>query len=243
MWFFLALASAFFYSFRRFSEKNLANKAEHFTLGFVVQAFSLPLITLLLWFTNIPTLTSLSIRFWLPLLIIWIFLYPAQAYFYYKSLKEGEITYVLPLMSLIPIFNILSSWILIHEVPSFIGFLGIITIVAGVYSLNIKPNMNIFSPFTYLFKHKPALFMIINCLCLATGSTLDKIAIQASNPLFYSFINTLGASLILLFIAKIMNPKFNLDVKDNFKSFTILGFLQAAAFTGYIVALSTGIVS
>src|SRR5689334_17614202 len=116
MWFLLALLSSISYSFRRFSEKTLTERADYFTLGFAVQAFSLPGIALLLFFTTIPNLFSLSHNFWIPLLIIWLLFYPLQAYFYYRSLKEGEISYVLPLMSLIPIFTILSSWLLLHEV-------------------------------------------------------------------------------------------------------------------------------
>lgn len=243
MWFLFALTSTFFYSFRRFSEKGLSEKIDHFTLGWAVQAFSLPLITVLLFFTTIPTLFSLSGRFWIPLLIIWFILYPLQAYFYYRSLKEGNVTYVLPLMSLIPIFNVLISWFLVQEIPSLLGFLSIIFIVIGVYFLNVKKNMQFLSPFTHLFRDRPSLFMIINCICLALGSTLDKIAIQVSNSLFYSFINTLGASTILLIIARINNKHFTLTIKRNFNSFLVVGILQALGFTSYIVALQMGIVS
>jgi len=243
MWFLLAFASSFSYSFRRFSEKKLTHKADYFTLGFAVQAFSLPIIALLLFFAPIPNLFSLSGNFWFPLLVIWLIFYPTQAYFYYRSLKEGDISYVLPLLSLVPIFTILSSWLLLKEIPSFFGFLGIAAIVAGIYSLNMKPQRSLFGPLIHLFKDKPSLYMIINCLCLATGSTLDKIAIHASNPLFYSFVNTLGASIILLIIAKMTNPKFFHAVKTNSKSFTGVGALQAVAFTCYVIALNTGIVA
>lgn len=243
MWFLLAFLSSFSYSFRRFSEKTLAHKVDHFTLGFAVQAFSLPGITLLLFFTDIPNLFSLSGNFWYPLLIIWLIFYPVQAYFYYKSLREGDISYVLPLMSLVPIFTTISSWILLGEVPSMFGFIGIFAIVTGIYSLNIRPQRSIMSPITHLFRDKPSLYMIINCICLATGSTLDKIAVHASNPFFYSFINTVGATIVLLVIARITNPTVHVSVKENGKSFTIVGVLQAIAFTSYITALNTGIVA
>jgi len=243
MWFFLSLASSFLYSFRRVSEKKLTHKADSFTLGFAAQAFSLPAITLLLFFTPIPNLFSLSGNFWYPLLIIWLILYPLQAYFYYKSIKEGEISYVLPLASLIPIFTTLTSWILIHEIPSLFGFLGIFAITTGIYILNMKPKTHILNPVIHLFKYKPSFYMIINCACLATGATLDKIAIHASNPFFYTFINTLGATIILLIFARITNPKFHIDVKTNSKGFTVLGLLQSVAFTLYITALNTGVVA
>lgn len=243
MWFFLALTSAFLYSFRRFFEKDLSEKANPLTIGFAVQAFSLPGIALLLFFAQIPNFGSLSFQFfWLPLLIIWILLYPLQAYFYYKSLKEGELSYVLPLMSTIPIFTIFSAWVLIGELPSTLGFLGIFLIVTGIYSLNMRPNTKFYSPITHLFHDRPSLFMIINCVCLAIGSTLDKVAIKASNPLFYAFINTLGASIILFLIAQITARHFFPEIKKNFKGFSIVGTLQAFAFITYVIALTTGIV-
>lgn len=242
MWFFLALASTFLYSFRRLSEKRLSENLNHFVLGFAVQAFSLPGIALLLFFAPIPNLFSLSINFWYPLLIIWLFLYPLQAYFYYKSLKSGEISFVLPLMSFIPIFNIISTWWLIGEIPSFMGFVGILAIVVGIYSLNIRPNTHLISPITHLFRDKPSMFMLINCACLAFGATLDKIAIKASNPLFYTFVNTLGASIILLIIAKLTTKQIFYPVQKNYKSLGYIGVFQSVAFTCYIVALNTGIV-
>lgn len=242
MWFFLALASSFLYSFRRLSEKKLSQNLNHFVLGFAAQAFSLPGMVLLLLFTPIPTLFSLTSNFWIPLLIIWLILYPLQAYYYYKSLKEGEISFVLPLMSFIPIFNIISSWILIKEVPSLTGFLGILAIVLGVYALNIKPHTHFLNPVSHLFKDKPSRFMLINCACLAFGATLDKIAIQASNPLFYTFINTLGASIILLIIAKITSKHIISPIQKHIKALSLVGIFQSVAFTLYIVALSIGIV-
>lgn len=242
MWFFLSLASTFLYSFRRLSEKKLSQKLDHFTLGFAVQAFSLPGIGLLLFLADIPSLFSLSGNFWYPLLIIWAFLYPLQAFFYYKSLKHGDISFVLPLMSFIPIFNILTTWVLIGELPSFVGFLGILAIVAGIYSLNTKPDLGILNPITHLFKDRPSLFMIINCACLAFGATLDKIAIQASNPLFYTVINTLGASIVLFIIARFTNKHVFTPVKKNYKDLGFIGIFQSLAFTAYIVALNTGIV-
>jgi len=243
MWFFLAFASAFFYSFRRISEKRLSQKINHFLLGWAVQAFSLPGTVLLLFFATIPSLSSLSSNFWIPLLIIWIFLYPIQAYFYYKSLKHGDVSYILPLFSLVPIFNIVTSWVLLGEIPSIVGFLGILSIVVGIYSLNMKSGMNLFSPFAALFRNKLGLFMIINCLSLAFGSTLDKIAVQASNPLFYSFVNTVGATIVLFIFARKTNSNLESPIKNNYKELTIIGILQALAFTLYIFALNTGIVA
>lgn len=190
-----------------------------------------------------PNLFSLSFRFWIPLLIIWLIFYPLQAYFYYKSLKFGEISSVLPLMSLIPIFNVIFSFVLLGELPTVIGFLGIACIVLGIYILNLKLNSNFFVPITHLFSDKPSLFMIINCLCLSIGTTLDKIAIQASNPLFYSFVNTTGASLILLLIALKTNKNFVKEITSNSKILTLLGVFQGLAFSAFIVALSTGLVA
>lgn len=244
MWFFLSLTSALLYSFRRLTEKELSQKINPFTLAFTLQFFSLPAISLMLFFTTVPDLSSLSGYFWIPLLIIWIFLYPTQGFFYYKSLKEGELSYVLPLAGSIPIFNVAISWILLGEIPSIVGFFGILSIVAGIYSLNIRPKTHISSPIIHLFRDKPSIFMIINCLCLALGTSLDKIAIKASNPLFYSFVNTLGASVVLFIMVLLTSrAKFYTQIINNSKGLVILGVIQSFAFTAFILALSTGIVS
>ena len=242
MWFFLALISALFYSFRRFSEKKISQKTNPFTIAFAIQVFSLPGIALMMLFVTIPDILSLSTYFWVPLLFIWIVLYPIQSYFYYRSLNEGEISYVLPLMSFIPIINIISSWYLIGELPSPLGFLGILVIVAGIYTLNMKPNTHFLSPVLHLFRDRPSLFMITACTCLAFGATLDKIAIEASEPVFYSFVNTAGASVVIFLIAKFTAKNYAAEIRGNIKGLALLGGIQAIAFSSYTVAMTTGIV-
>ena len=85
--------------------------------------------------------------------------------------------------------------------------------------------------------------MIINSISLSIGSVLDKIAIKVSAPLFYNFINTLGASLVLFVFAKRANPRLLATVKKNGKSLAVVGTFQALGFTLYILSLTTGLVS
>lgn len=242
MWFALAILSTLFYAWRRILEKRSAGNIDYFTLGWVVQAFSLPIITLLLFFTTIPNIFLLPSAFWIPLAIIWFILYPLQAYFYYRSLKEADISSVLPLMSFVPVFAVFFAWILLAENPTIFGWFGIVLIVLGVYLLSLKKEKSYFYPFRYIISHKPSIYMLINSMSLALGSTLDKIAIGVSNPLFYSFVNTLGATIILFVFAAKFNKRLISVVRHNFKGFFFIGVTQAFAFTFFMLALSVGLV-
>ena len=70
-----------------------------------------------------------------------------------------------------------------------------------------------------------------------------KSRLQDPSPLFYGFINTLGATIILFIIATLTNKNFSSSTKNNLKGFSLLGILQTVAFICYTIALNTGIVS
>ncbi|MCX6757980.1 MAG: EamA family transporter [Candidatus Nomurabacteria bacterium] len=235
MWLPFAILAAIISGSRRVYDKHLTKSFGNFSVGFIVQAFSLlPTLILFLFFPIPKDILHLPWQFWWPLLIIWLILYPVQTYFMYRSMREGELSSVTPILALIPAFNIISSFFLIHEIPSILGILGIILIIAGVYLLLKKRGEHM--------KSKPELWMIITTIGIAIGSTLDKISVSASTPVFYSFMNTLGASIVFIILMRIYKQHGELKkMKGNlFWQFMLVGIFQAISYTASMFAFAKG---
>ncbi len=238
LWIPFALFSAIVLASRRVYEKNLTKSFGNFTMGFIVQSFSLLPTLLLFFFLPIPkNFMSLPWQFWWPLLIIWLILYPIQTYFMYRALREGELSHVTPIMALLPVFNTITSYLIIGEAPTIFGFIGITAIVCGTYIL-LTDNLKKESGEKY---NKAVLWMIIATFCVAIGSTLDKVSIKVSTPVFYSFMNTLGATIIFLILMYVykQNNEFG-KVKSMILPLSLLGIFQALSYTSSMFAFSYG---
>lgn len=240
MWFPFALLSALISGGRRVYEKHLTNTFGNFAMGFIIQGFSLlPSLILIFLLPRGTEIGSLPWQFWWPLLIIWFILYPVQTYFMYRAVREADISSVTPVMCLLPVFNVGTSFLLLGEVPSVFGWLGIILIVFGTYfMLRQKKGEHGVS--------MPIILMAAAMFCVAIGSSLDKVSIQVSNPVFYGFMNTLGASVvffILIYIYKEKDSFARMRSRKWLWPFILLGVLQAISYTSSMYAFKYGPVS
>ncbi len=237
MWLSLAFLSAVLLSVRRVYEKELTAVFGNFSLAFVLQIFSILPILALFFFLPIPhDVFALGEQFWIPLIIIWVVILPVQTYFLYRSLREGELSEVTPVSVLLPVFNICSSFLVLHELPTFFGLIGIILTVIGTYVLLTDVPRKDRRRYNL-----PVLFMVISILCLAIGSTLDKVAIEASTPVFYSFVNTLGGAIVFLILAFVYREQRELvRMTKMFWTLCMLGVVLAVAFVAFTSAFALG---
>jgi uncharacterized membrane protein len=238
MWLPFALFSALISGGRRIYDKHLTNIFGNYAMGFVVQAFSLlPHLILIFLIPGGTEVGDLPWRFWWPLIIIWGVLYPVQTYLMYRAIRESDISTVTPVMCLLPVFNVGTSFVLLGEVPSIIGMIGILLIVLGTYMMLRKKNAE-----TKI--SMPVLLMIGAMFCIAIGSSLDKVSIQVSNPVFYAFMNTLGASIVFLVMIHFYKERESFKhMGYKFWVLTFMGLLQALSFTASMYAFKYGPVS
>ena len=232
------MISAFILAGKRVYEKRLSDTFGNFAMGFIVHGFSLlPMFILIFLLPGGTDIGSLSWTFWWPLFIIWFILYPVQTYLLYRSMREGDVSAVVPVMALLPVFTVGASFVLLGEVPSMFGWTGIILIVLGTYFM----LWNKASPQKISI---PVLLMIGSMFCMAIGTSLDKISMQVSNPVFYSFVNTLGATIIFLILMRFYKEKGSfVNMRREFWLLTLLGIFQAIGYISFIYAIGNGPVS
>ena len=237
MWLSFAFASAVLLAVRRIYEKELTATFGNFSLSFLLMVFSLPAVLILFLFFPIPqNISALPWDFWWPLIVIWVILYPVQNYLLYRSLREGELSQVTPVSALLPVFNIVPSFFLLQELPSVWGAVGIITTVLATYLLLTDVRAGEKQKFNL-----PVLFMVGTVVCTAIGSTLDKISVEASTPVFYTFVNMLGASVVFLILTFAYRQQHELArVKEHLWTFALLGVVMALAFVAFTTAFTLG---
>jgi uncharacterized membrane protein len=238
-WVYLALISAVLMAVQRVFEKKLVGKISFVSIGWLVQLFGFPVIlaTLFMW-GSIPDITALPFQFWWPLIIIWIILYPLQTYAFYRALHEGELSLVLPVMSITPIVNIFSGWIMLGEMPSMYGVWGIFATVVALYLLLSEKDTNTGAPRSWM----PVFLMFIFAFSVAIGTTLDKVVLEVTNPYFYSVANKLGAIVVLFFMTRLLKGEELVQFKRKtiWTNFLIIGLISGVSYIIFMLALSQG---
>ena len=240
MWIFWALVSAVLVASRRPFEKKIINEIHHFTYGFLVQCVSLPILAAIVILSGkLLNPLQLGEGFWLPVILVSVGFYPLNTYLYKQALKDGELSKVLPLQSLWPVFALTLAWLTLGEVPGLVATTGVILTVSGIYALGLK-GRRLHHPLQPFREDRSSRAMLAGVLLVTFVSILDKIAIQASNPLFYSLASSLGAMLTLFIAMRISKQKFTADLRPLVKQLSIIGTLQGTTYVTYLIAVASG---
>lgn len=240
MWIFWALFSALTAATRRTQEKKLANVLHPSTNALMIQLLSLPVITAFAIVDRawLP-FGQLGKTFWLPLLVTSIGFYPLYALLYWRAMKHGELSRVLPIQSLWPVLTLVPAWLFLHERPTFTACIGIGLTVLGVYALGLK-GRSLHHPLQPFREDKASLYMLLAVVLVAATSVLDTIAIQASNAAFYSFMSTACAAIMLGVSRHMQGIKDLGKVRQALRNFMVTGTLQGASYTTYLLGMAAG---
>ncbi len=231
MWFFLAIGSALIYSLRSILEKRFLRDTNPYILALAVRLFALPLFFLpfIMGAAAWPDLSTISMQFWLVVLVVACISTPLEMIFFYKALKTEEVSYVAPLLGLSPVVTALFGALFFGEYPSLLGVLGMLLIIFALYTLNVhRQQAHFLDPFRYLWNNKAFKYILLMILSYSLGILLDKFAIGATDIYFYSLVNYLFVSVTLLVIAS-FKAKGQLKVlRANFAQFALIGLIVAS---------------
>lgn len=239
MWFLLSLGSAFFDSLKDVSAKIVSKEIDVYTVAWANRFFGLLFILPLMLF-NIPD--HLSLEFWKALIVVGV-LNSINSVLYIKALKDTPLSIVGPITSLTPITVLLFSSFIAKEIPSLLGFLGIIIAVLGTYALQISQrHTGLLKPLTALWTNTGQRHVFIVVILWGITSVFDKIAVQHSNAFFY-----LGAANIVyalaLFPFVIARPGRLQLALQNYKKFIPVGFFHTISTGLQFLALPLTLVS
>jgi uncharacterized membrane protein len=246
MWFFFALASAIIYSFRGILEKKIIGNTNRYILGFAVRAFALPFffIPLIIFPDKIVPIHSLTPEFWVAVTAICFISTPLETVFYYKALKDEEVSFVLPLLSLAPVVTLGLSAIFLQEYPNPYGIVGVLLIILGIYTLKLsQAKEGLFEPFRHIKNSRGAQMMSIVFLSIGLSSMFDKIGVANSNAYYFALVNYIGVSTMLFIIAFVKARKHLKELQTNWKPFLVIGAVVASYTIFYMLALEESFAS
>ncbi len=147
-----------------------------------------------------------------------------------KAFKLNEVSLVAPLRLITPPLVIISGILVLGEIPSLPGIIGIFITMLGLFFLllNKKDNksFNLDS-----FKERGVIYGLVGSILFAASFPFDKIIVVKSSAIFAVFSAFTAISIFSFFINIFLNKgfylRFNSIVKNNFKPNLSIAFLTS----------------
>ncbi len=113
-------------------------------------------------------------------------------YLYMKAIKLSPLSLTVPFLAFTPMFVILTGRLILGETINAGGLAGILLIVTGSYVLNLSHvKGGWLRPFIAVFKEPGSRTMLAVSFIYSLTSTLGKLAIQYSEPVFFGALYNL----------------------------------------------------
>ena len=181
-WVIYALVTAFSIATADAISKKALVRSNEYVIAWVRQGYSLPFLVVAFFFIDIPPLDN---TFWLTLLIV-IPLDVTAIILYIKAISISPLSLTIPFIALSPVFVIITAFVILGELPDISGLIGILLIVTGAYLLNVRATRHgVLGPIMAIKREKGSVLMIIVALIFSFTSTLGKVAVMHSSPLFF----------------------------------------------------------
>ena len=182
-WVIYALITAFSIATADAISKKALVRSNEYVIAWVRQGYSLPFLVVVFFFIDIPPLDN---TFWLTLLIV-IPLDVTAIILYIKAIHLSPLSLTIPFIALSPVFVIITAFVILGELPDISGLIGILLIVTGAYLLNVRATRHgVLGPIMAIGREKGSVLMIIVAIIFSFTSTLGKVAVMHSSPLFFA---------------------------------------------------------
>ncbi len=165
----------------------------------------------------------------------------------FRSYRLAPIGLIAPFSAVSPILTVVTAWVLLGELPSALGFAGILLIAVSIYLLHVERPWSwahIAQPFVSMWGNRGVRYGFLAALPPALSIVFDRKAVDAADPISFSFIAIfcigLGSWLCLLFFRR-GNP-FRMMEKWHLKRFLQIGFFHSISNVLLTSALLFGIV-
>lgn len=201
--------------------------------------FALPFLLILLYF-NYPQNINFNV-YWIAFLNSVLLL--ISTYLLVKATQISKLSISMPMLSFTPLFLIVTSYIMINELPTFYGFFGILLIVIGAYVIHIGDyKKGFFEPIRTLFTDKGSFYVLIVAFIWSITANLFKIGILGSNPIFFSMFVYLFISIVMIPIIFVNYKQSVVNIKYNFNMLFFLGLASAFVIATASYAMLSAIV-
>lgn len=239
-WFFLALLSAFSLSTAdalskralRSTDEAGVRPSDDFVIVWVREGYALPFLLAALFFITVPALDA---TFWLTLVVL-LPLEIIALILYVKAIRLSPLSLTIPFMAFSPVFIVFIAFFVLGEWPDRSGMAGILLIVAGAYLLNASASRyGLLGPIKAIFKEPGSVLMIAVAFIYSITSTLGKVAVQHSDPVFFGFLYPLVLT-VPLTILIVIKGRLK-DVVSRPSAFLPIGLFTAVMIISHFIAI------
>lgn len=188
IWFPLALAGAMAQAMYSAGAKILLRQvpvAQVAGGSFLVAAVSLAVISLLRGFPSVEPGFSEAV-------LVTVMINTVATVLFYRALSNSDLSLCLPILSFTPVFLLITSFLILGEIPSIAGLAGIFLVAAGSYLLAADGKScrarGWKGPFRFLLSDMGVRFMLIVAFLYSISVNYDKVVVERSDPVFASAV-------------------------------------------------------
>lgn len=154
-----------------------------------------------------------------------------------KAIKRSELSVTVPLVTLTPLFMLITSPILIGQFPGVLGLLGIFLIVVGTYTLNIESKGGLWAPFTRVVTNQGSRYMLIVAFLWSITANIDKIGVEETSPVTWAFAKDLVILFYLIPIMLLKSESPFTQLKSRAKPLFFIGLFRTISVLSQMFAI------
>lgn len=193
-WVLLALLTAFSLATADALSKRALRETDELVIVWVREGYALPFLALAFLFVPVPELDR---TFWLAVAAL-VPLEILSLVLYVRAIRLSPLSLTVPFLALSPVFIIATAFVMLGELPDRSGVAGILLIAAGAYTLNASSSKNgVLGPVRAIFKEPGSLLMLLVAVIYSVTSTLGKVAVIHSGPVFFGFFYPFVLTVVL----------------------------------------------
>jgi drug/metabolite transporter (DMT)-like permease len=213
--------------------KKAAAKQSAYLISFSRWIFAIPILTLVTFQAKAPLSisveTAIYVLILIPLEILAMILYV-------KAIAQFDLSLTVPLLSLTPLFLLVTGYLFLGETITPVGIAGVLVLLFGIYIMNLSNlKEGLLVPFKAVLTNRGSLLVIIVAIIYTITSTLGKKVVLLTGPAFFSFwyLLILSMSIIPVIYFKGESP---LHIFKNFRINLLIGTLIGLASYGQFTA-------
>ncbi|MEM9807583.1 MAG: EamA family transporter [Cyanobacteria bacterium P01_D01_bin.56] len=126
---------------------------------------------------------------------------------YFRAIKTADLSLTVPLITLTPLFLLVTSPIIVQEWPTGLDALGVILLIIGSYILNFNPSQGIsLAPLQAIVTNAGSRTMLCVACIWSITANFDKVGTLNSSSLFWgtSLLSTLALGMVPFVTHKII---------------------------------------
>lgn len=221
-----------------YQRKN-ALGTDEFVTAWSSRAFGVPILVLAILYQGVP---DVGLNFFLlgvpqSLVIALTSVLIAKAY------KASDASIVTPMFAISPILVLFTSFLILGEIPSLLGVIGVVLIAAGAYALKMDNSKKMLEPIKKLWEERGVQIILIVIFIYAVTANTDKIGVNMSSPVMWPLMIYTLSSVFMLPLMMKKSENWRSKIKTDWKPLALLGGLGAVSIIFQMMAIELTLVS